>query len=217
MATIYSSANDGWIKAASNVSWSDNRDATAGDALSSSDTRLGQAVSALAFSGRGATEYRVIRSFFEFDTSGISSAPDDATLKIFGYNSTAADFFVVKSTQSASLALADFDAITGWSAGVDNSSNVTKYSVAITSWSSSAYNDITLNATALSDMASLDTFKICLIEEDYDLANSAPSGSSVSTGLYYADNSGTSNDPYVDYTAATVATTDNAIFFGVNF
>ena len=215
MATIYSSTNDGWIKTESNVSWSDNRDATAGDALSSSDTRLAQAVSALAFSGRGATEYRVIRSFFEFDTSGISSAPDDATLKIFGYSGTAADFFVVKSTQSASLALADFDAITGWSAGVDNSSNVTKYSAAITSWSATGYNDIALNDTALSDMASLDTFKICLIEEDYDLANSAPSTTGVYTGLYYADNSGTSNDPYVDYTAATAA--DNAIFFGANF
>ena len=217
MATIYSSTNDGKIGTQSTVSWSDNRDATAGDSVSSSSTSDNQGVAAAAFTGRGATTYRINRSFFEFNTLGISSAPDSATLKIRGYVFGGADLFVVKSTQSATLALADFDAITGWSAGADNSSNVTKYSAAVETWTTSGYNDITLNATALSDMASLDTFKVCLIEKNYDLTNTAPSDSSALSGLYYADNSGTSLDPYIDYTAATVSVVHNATFFGANF
>ena len=70
-----------------------------------------------------------IRTFFEFDTSGISATLSDATLKIYGYGYTSADLFVVKAYFSdGALANGDFDAIVGWSAGSDNSSNVTKYS-----------------------------------------------------------------------------------------
>ena len=66
-------------------------------------------------------------------------------------------------------------------------------------------------------MSSLDTFKVCLIEYDYDLTNNEPAnGVTVSSGCYFVDYTGTSRDPYVDYTAG-VAITDNAIFFGANF
>ena len=112
------------------------------------------------------------RFFIEFDTSDISITPADATLQIYGVTNTSADFFAVKATFSdGSLANGDFDAIDGWSAGADNSSNVTKYSSEVTSWSTGAYNNITLTSDALSDMASVDNFKICLIQSDNDLAN----------------------------------------------
>ena len=59
---------------------------------------------------------------------------------------------------------------------------------------------------------------ICLINFDYDLKDIEPTGyASNRNGLYYIDYSGTSRDPYIDYTLAAVASTDNAIFFGTNF
>ena len=125
----------------------------------------------------------ITRFFIEFDTSGITVAPTDATLSIHGDTNSSADFFAVKATFSdGSLASGDFDAIDGWSAGADNSSNVTKYSSEVTSWSTGAYNNITLTSDALSDMASEDNFKICLIQSDNDLAN-VEATAVVTTGL----------------------------------
>ena len=121
--------------------------------------------------GRGNT-ISINRFFIEFDTSDISVTPADATLQIFGSTNSSADFFAVKATFSdGSLSGGDFDAIDGWSAGSDNSSNVTKYSSEVTSWSTSGYNNITLTSDALSDMVSEDNFKICLIQSSNDLEN----------------------------------------------
>ena len=216
MPTIYSSTNDGHIVKTSTADWTSARDATSGTAFDL--IRFHSAITAAKAAGRGGSFIRVVvRSFFEFDTSGISIAPSSATLKIYGYNFNAADMIAVKSEQSTTLANTDFDAITGWVAGADNEGNVTKYSSEITTWSTSGYNDFTLTASALSDMSSLDTFKVCLIEYDYDLTNNEPAnGVTVSSGCYFVDYTGTSRDPYVDYTAG-VAITDNAIFFGANF
>ena len=153
-----------------------------------------------------------------FDTSGVTDTLESATINIRGYSFGAdtADLWVVDSTHGTTLTDGDFDAITGWVSGADNSSNVTKYCDSeITTWSVSGYNSITLNAAALSDIVSQDNFTICLIEADYDLTNTEPS-SMVNSGVYFTDYTGTSFDPYLDYTVAT-AVTDNATFFGTNF
>ena len=122
--------------------------------------------------GARANQISINRFFIEFDTSDISVTPADATLQIHGSTNSSADFFAVKATFSdGSLSGGDFDAIDGWSAGSDNSSNVTKYSSEVTSWSTSGYNNITLTSDALSDMVSEDNFKICLIQSGNDLAN----------------------------------------------
>ena len=222
MATIYSIAgSDGYVGKSGTTSWTDSRDDINGTATGRNDKKYPFATWAFHFPGRGGgATWRVFRSFLWFDTSGISEAPSSATLKVYGYSRDTADIFAVKATHSLEFTNADFDAITGWNnSGVDNESNVTKYSSEITSWSTSGYNDIALNATALSDMASLDDFKICLIESVHDLRNSEPSlEESFEIGMHYSDQSGTSNDPYVDYTVAGgVAVTGNAPFFGTNF
>ena len=148
-------------------------------------------------SGRG-NQISINRYFLEFDTSDISVTPADATLKIPGSTNATADFFAVKATFSdGSLAGGDFDAIDGWSAGADNSSNVTKYSSEVTSWSTSGYNNITLTSDALSDMVSEDNFKICLIQADNDLSN-VDAVAVVNTGLWR-----TFNVIHLDYTAGT--------------
>ena len=89
------------------------------------------------------------------------------------FTNGSADFFPVKATFSdGAIANGDFDAIDGWSAGADNSSNVTKYSSEVTSWSTSGFNDITLNSDALADITNNDNFTLAIVENDSDFANS---------------------------------------------
>ena len=95
-------------------------------------------------------------------------------------------------------------------------SSVTKYSSEITSWSTTGYNDITLNAQALADMRDDNYLYVALVNFDHDLKDVEPTGLN-QNGLYYLNQSGTDKDPYVDYTLAAVTATDNAVFFGTNF
>ena len=56
-----------------------------------------------------------------------------------------------------------------------------------------------MNADALSDLVSLSSFKICVLHEA-DLSDTAPTSGNLRTGFYFADYSGTSRDPKIDYT-----------------
>ena len=158
-----------------------------------------------------------------WSTSGISSNVASATLKIYGYGQNSARVIAVKSTSDiGTVTTADYDAITGWSTGSadgsgggDNESNVTKYSDELTSWSTSGYNDFTLTGTALANMRDDNYLYVCIMETVHDLRDIAPTGTS-RNGCYFADSSGTSKDPYIDYTLAPTVT-DNAVFFGCNF
>ena len=173
------------------------RDATAGT-VATVASRYTQAIRYSRVSGPRANTYSINRYFIEFNTSGISVTPADATLSIYGFTNGTADFFPVKATFSdGAIANGDFDAIDGWSAGADNSSNVTKYSSEVETWSTSGFNDITLNSDALSDMVSEDRFKICLIQAENDLANS-DNVSVKNTGLW-----STFNVIHLDYTAGS--------------
>ena len=226
MATIYAHTNDGYVARFNQSSWSDARANSSGTAASSVATTSTVGISAYAASSRGGgSVFHLVRSFMYFDTSGISSNVDSATLKIRGVTYGTGDVIAVKATSDiATLGTADFEAITGWdssgtdgSGGGDMESSVTKYSNEITTWSTSGYNDIALNAQALADMKNDSTVYIALLNFDYDLKDVEPTGTSGRNGLYYINYTGTSRDPYVDYTLATVTTTDNAIFFGTNF
>ena len=87
MPDIFSSTNDGWIFKSSTVSWSDVRDASTGTSVGRTSTNNFRGVASEQFSGRFGAQFIVVRSFFEFDTSGISVTPADATLKIYLDNS----------------------------------------------------------------------------------------------------------------------------------
>ena len=107
---------------------------------------------------------------------------------------------------------------TDGSGGGDQSGNVTLYSEQVESWSTSGYNDITLSNAAKSDMENYDFFYIALINYDYDLLDIDIGSGSAKNGLYYQNNTGTSKDPYINYTTtAAAAVTHNATFFGANF
>ena len=225
MATIYAHTNDGYVYAAGS-NFALIRGAGTGTSASSTGTASAYAIRSDVSAGRGGgSTYTVTRTFMYFDTSGISTDVQSATLKVYGYSQNSGDIIAVKATSGiSSLATSDFDAITGWSStsdgsgGGDNESNVTKYSDEITTWTSSGtYNDITLNSNALADMKNDDTLYICLINYDHDLKDIAPTAFTNRNGMYYSNYTGTSRDPYIDYTLAPAVATDNATFFGANF
>ena len=225
MATVYAHTNDGYVSRFQQSSWSNVRANTAGTHVSSTATQHVTGVQADRQAARGGGYvFNIRRSFFFFDTSGISSNVDSATFKVYGSVNTGGDLIAVKSNSDIeTLGTADFGSIVGWntttdgSGGGDNESNVTKYSAEISTWSSGSYNDITLNAQALADMRDDDTVYICLLNFDYDLKDVAPTNyTSHRNGVYYTNYTGTSRDPYIDYELA-VAATDNSVFFGTNF
>ena len=133
------------------------------------------------------------RAFFKFDTSGVTNSPASATLKIYGLTNGTADIIVVASdafTNSGALQGSDF-----------NNLNFGKpYSSQISTWSTSGYNDIALNASARAEMADEDDFILAVIEHDYDYSDVDTSGT-YKAGVYFTDSSGTSKDPYIEYSA----------------
>jgi len=176
-------------------------------------------------SGRGSAANNIGRYYFKFDSSSITSTVSSATLKIYGQGHSGLDVIILKSSQSGTLAQGDFDAITGAASALSSSdgvgagrlstvSAVKKYSAVITTWSTSGYNDITLTADALADLQSLSTFA-CVMIGNEDYMDQAPTGSN-RTGFHTDAYTGTSRDPYIDYTLAPTAT-ENSIFFGTNF
>ena len=157
------------------------------------------------------SQYTIRRSFFAFDTSGVASSDVNcasaATLKIYGYSAGTGDVIIVKATApdlSTGVATGDFNALYGWNSSFEPG-DLTVYSSEVATWSTSGYNDITLNAQARKDMNSLSVFKIAIIEYDYDYLgveyNPGANGE-VATGMYYNHSSALSNGkrPYIDYT-----------------
>ena len=208
MATIYSEAADGYVYHTSN-NWNNTHDAATGTTADSNDTATHLAIEAKSAAAGRSTNYYIRRTFLTFNTSGISVAPTYAKLKIYGYTTdpaqTTGDIIAIEGTYTGAGALGtgDFDSFTGFTSGW-NSGNVTAYSSKLTSWNTSAYNDITLNATALAKMASASVLSIVLMNHDFDYSDVSPlvgrTHNNESNGLYWADNAGTGKDPNIEYT-----------------
>jgi len=189
-----------------------SRGATAGSQGSNTFTRLATGAAYRYYAARGSTVVMLYRSYFQFDTSGISVAPSAATFKLRGYRYSEADMIAVKAELPfESTAKNNFDHIDGCASqlaasAADGSGTLascaTDYSAEITSWSTSGYNDITLTEDARDDMAANDSFGIMLMEYDHDYLDiAAASANHYRNGLHYTNYSGTSRDPYIDYTA----------------
>ena len=206
MPTIYAASTDGYVRnwITGGPSWATVRDATSGNQASSTSAGTANAIQAYGNASRGG-QIAVWRSFFAFDTSGISSNVASATINLRGVTAGDANVIGVKATKpdlSTNLTTADFDAITGFSAGASMSGNVTDYTSEVTTWSTSGYNSITLNANALTRMKNDSVFAICFVEYDHDYLNVAMAygDGAIRSGLMYQDRSGTSQDPYIEYT-----------------
>ena len=225
MPEIFSVAQgDGPISLFKNQSgaWVACRTATSG-AGNSTSIRAANGPATQNVSARGSEVALIARTFFAFDTSGITVTPSAATLKIYGFFRGTADVIAVRSAHSSTLTGGDFDllhnaltplaASDGSGAGTLAGVSGLTYSAQISTWSTSGYNDIVLNATARADMVSLDTFKVAVIDHDRDYLDVCAVGSSfIGAGMYFAEDggSGTSRDPKIDYTAG-VAGYGNAV------
>lgn len=210
MPTIYPSlaGHDGYIQniSALGASWNSTHDATAGTTADSNDTETKKAIGVWCTTGRSGSTYYIYRSFLIFSTSGISVAPSAATLKIYGYSSDSGDVIAIEGTWTGAGAFTTdtFDNFTGFTSGWDDG-DVTAYSPEVATWSTSGYNDFTLNATAKAKMVSANTLSVVLMNHTYDYLDATPlSGRSCNTeqnGMYWVDHSTASYRPYIDYTS----------------
>ena len=203
--------------------WANTRNASSGTLNTASSYNIQN----YHTSGRGGNTYNIGRYFIEFDTSGITDTLSDATLKIYGRTpSGTLDVILLKSSQTGAVGTGDFNEITngatplgnsdGSGAGTFASTSVVEYSAELSTWSTSGYNDIALNSTALADIKNNSTFNCVLIGHDYDYLDQAVSGALYRTTFYQDSYSGTSRDPFISFNFAAVAA-DNAVFFGANF
>ena len=186
-ASKFAPAPDGYVSK-NGTTWSATRDAGTGTSAGPNSTNRASAVMAYHTAGRGGDSFTVSRAFFSFDTSKFKTAPSSARLLIYGRLNGDADIIAVKATApdlSTDIAVADFDAITGFSAGNSMNGNVTDYSSEVTTWSTSGYNSIVVNAAALADIASLDAFAVALVQYDNDYLNVAPSEVNLNSGMYF--------------------------------
>ena len=164
-------------------------------------------------------KYYIYRSFFAFDVSSISVAPASATFKLFapGGISTSPDAIIVKAAADATINLSDngvtgdFKKLHGWVDDETMVGRVTAYSSIVSPGFSSAgaYNDFTLNAAALADIASLGVFKIAVIEAEYDYTNT-PYGTPTWTKQmygYFSSGGDASKVPHIDYVAGAAGYT----------
>jgi len=187
--TYYSSTSDGYVDSGTQSGFNAAHGADPGDTASDNDSSLSDAMTV----SKSLSQYRIYRSFFYFDTSGIDDGAtiNSTDLKIYGYSNADSTVHAQKGTQGASLDTDDFQAFSGSSYGS-------------TSWATGSYNTITFNATGEGDIDKTGTTKVCCREaSDY---NDSDPGASKSNGCYYADDSGSNadnRDPYLDITYST--------------
>jgi hypothetical protein len=211
MPTIYSTTADGYVRDQQS-SWDAVHDNATGTAADTDDTFSVSPIAAWCTATGRSTTYYIYRAYLLFDTSGISVAPSAATLKIRGYSNNSGDIIAIEGTWTGASALGtgDFDSFTGYASGWA-SLNVTQYSSEISSWSTSGYNDITLNAAALAKMVSADVLSIVLMNHTYDYMDATPNlggrtgCDTEKNGFYFTDYTGTDRDPYIDYTSGGYA------------
>jgi hypothetical protein len=148
--------------------------------------------------------YDIYRGAMAFNTSGISEAPASVTLKLYGFGSQKVNNIrIVKGNQAATgdynsdYVDGDFDQLVFGTPYSDEFN--------VSSWTTSGFNEITLNAAARSDMASLSSFEIFIVAE-HDFDDSDPNTATKSgpgwRGVAYANSS---RRPKISYTAASVS------------
>ena len=199
MPTIYAATTDNKITSGPNTNYAFTRNALTGTLGTVTTTTEGFNVESMAFSGRGATQYRISRSFFHFDTSGITAAVSSATFKIHIY--------AVGGGESRIMLFASVAFTGGSNALVAEDFNdyyaLTPYSGTSGVPVAGSMLEITLNSDALSDLQDNNDFKVAALNWKHDYSNSTPSYPNNYISTRMADYSGTASDPQIEYTLAT--------------
>ena len=224
MADLYGNTGDGYCYIASQSSWANARDNNGSSGGVTTSTSLaGTAIGVNRSATRGGgSAYGLYRTFMYFDTSGITGTVSSATIKIYGASANDGSAIAVKSTAfggdgGTALAATDLNNIVGFSSGSSLAGLATDYSAAITTtgYSTSGYNDFTGTADLRADMQNNNVVIICLMDYTNDYLNSAlTSNGLLNYGAYFTDNSGTSKDPYIEYTLAGYGNDVNGVASG---
>ena len=195
-----------WNTPSTPTSWDYAHDQTSAGTISTSNSSGNAWTIGTAYSGYGGGTYNIGRVLLDFDLSGITagSTISSAVLKLYCASVTAphwsisiteADFIILQGTftDGSTLAAAMIDDVSGYGSGWDGTdAGVVEYcSEQHSSWADDAYNEITLNSDALSDItarAGSSTRLACYIMEydhDYHVNTSGEDGTSLSAANDY--------------------------------
>ena len=196
MPEIFSLTTDNDIQSP-NTSWASARGASTGTLGNASGQFEDNGAAVYKFASRGGgSTFRVHRSFYHFDTSGITGTLSEASLHFFSNNATGdANIIIIKS-----------DAFTGGGGALATGDiNNLDFSTVYTGETTvgGGATTYTLNATALADIKNNNDFKFAAINYEYDYLNVEPSAATTKVRLYYSDYSSDNIRPHIDYTLAT--------------
>ena len=120
--------------------------------------------------GRGGTIGVCGRTFLFFDLSSVPGVITSATLSVLGWNSGDLNTITVRGNAwgggggTSTLSTSDYDEL----------EYSTPYSSELYGWTTTGYNDFTLNNDAISDMNSNGYLNIVVIDFDYDYNEVSP-------------------------------------------
>jgi hypothetical protein len=183
--SYYAGPQDGSVFSSGTV-WSTVRGATTGSLYA------GQIKTIASVWKSGATYY-CRRSFFPYDTSAIpdtdtiESATAYFTVKNEFYGTGDAYAVLVEGTQEDTLAAGDFDAIGSTDLGSSQPSITTAGGISIA-----------LNSSGLALISKTGLTKFAILEKE-DFSNTTPT-KSIESYLYASEQTGTSEDPYLEVT-----------------
>lgn len=149
------------------MAWNTSHDLTTAGAIDTNNNSGTAFTVGVSFSGYGGGTYSIYRFYSDFDLSGIPSGAtiNSAKLKLYGASSTSphssvtvaeTDFIILQGTftDGSTLATSMYDEFSGFTSGWDGTdSGIIEYSgEEASSWDDDAYNEITLNSTAIGDI-----------------------------------------------------------------
>ena len=215
MPEITAETNDGYQQSPLKPNWNDAHDNVGFGSPSTTAATYNFAIGATFAAPR--SSFFIRRAFFEFDTSGISVTPSAATLKLHVGSATYdnSSLIVVKSGHDPSNTSTTWystwltglgGSLAGWS---NSDSQVVAYSSHIAAGMGAGYADFTLNSDALSDMASLSSFKVVVMNYTNDYLDNSSSTEGF-TGISFA-NDGSLTRPKIDYTAGAASGYGHAV------
>ncbi len=198
MPDIYVATTDANMRMNNEDSWAAARDASTAETVVLGNTAYSAGIREARLSS---IQNTVRRYYFAVDTSGITVKPESATLKVYGYTNTGGNLIAVKVNQAATG-----DASTNFvGADFGEIDFTTPYSDEFTgAWSTTSYNEFTLNDAALTEMLNFDSIKIALIGHDHDYLDVTPTnGFARTSGFYPSAATDANTRPLISYVAGT--------------
>ncbi len=188
---VYSATTDGFVYH-ENAVWATLHDAATGTSVDTTSSSINGCPAA----GWNGSTFIIRRCFFSYNLSTLSGTVTNVSEKIYGYNGDDSAC-VQKANYGTALATADYDAFSG------------VYYAKKTVWDGGNYNTFSYNATGIADVEAavgVGSHQSCLREYAHDYLDASPGTSMYANGCYFANNTGTTYDPYLSITL-TVSTT----------